>query len=1724
MNTIVRVSYEGITYDLNVLEDLPLRLDMSTVEAGEIGNFYGIGSQRFSIPGNKENNRFFRHAYNISSDDIPGFYNSIPGRIIYSGETVLSGQFQLLEVISDEEGWVTYECSISDTVVQLKDSLANKLLRDADWSQFTHIFNKESVYASWNGELLNGRVFYPLACYGFDDPDNIQLPKFSFLPPGETAGNYLNNPLTPLLPDQLVPALLVKDVINAIVNQAGYIATGSWLDSDQVEDLYILPKGQEQLGIVGQPGTEAEFYAFVSGQPLQTIGTSATGTNVLYKGQASDPQGAYNAVNGLFTPQSIGEHEFSAAISFYNPVYAADADVEIKFRLVIGSQQAFSVLAEESMSLTSADGFNAYTLELSGKKFISNLTDKVWTQVVYTKTDGDATPPGVTIFQGNYQCTKAPASTLNTEVDMSLQWPKETKSYSVLKGLIEQFNLVVTPDLKNENIVTIETYRDWQSQAEVKDWTDKYDASQRKSINHTVDELPRELILKTKQDVDRFSKETVENDPGDSYGTLRLLAANNLSQGQRTIGDYFAPTILGSIFKYNSVDQAGNETWNLNLGSTTVFPHIYKLEDNHIKSYQFTPRIGYRVKGSLSGNQKIYLGYPNSYISISGSYSTLSNTNQLPVNDPANSYDLLFNNTYGTFTPDKSLNLTGGRTVYQTNWEEYIESLYWEGSKKVTLDLEFGPDEYKQIKLNDQIYIKDQVYRINKITGFNITARDTCTVELIRLYPAFFKQNSTPVPFPPIAPVPIFDPPVPIPVPGAPVPIPVPITPIPVAPVAPVPITYNTQFYLTAPQNFAVACGKNTLTTTPVWADVLAPDDITTDTLIYADEAMTTLYDGRGYWFGLGSFPDALPQIEVVIINGSVSSITECPTFVPVPTSPGEFFISDPTGTTESSCKSTTSGSVFVEYAPSVEYVQAGDYLKLDASFSGSFVGGNNWYGLSNPDRNIAQMAIQVNDYGRVITREDCVPLPPAPPPPTPIPTPIVVGTFYATDAQGGTSGLCVEPVGENILFANTTNINDLKTGNYGLYSDNQLIEPFPDNPGDSGYWFGIGDTSGSYSQFYGVVTSRNVMGNTFGGLTSITDCGTTVPVPVSPGKFRYGNPQGTSGAGGGEVGGACGQPTSASFWIYDTLRQGASSGSAYVTAGNYVYADENFTQPWVGNNSWWPASDLDLGFAQLPIQINDYGRIITLGDGPCVPFPPVPVPVPVTPTPVPSVEYNLTSAFLGAADSCIDTTDAYTVYSNVDSASLFSVADTLYADENLTTPWVSAGTSLWFGIGPSGSTGLPSSSVFLNYGEIANIYQCNPPVAPVPVAAYEFWYQGGFGSSGAGQTSTGACDNNTTGSNKFYIPSASTIGEIGIPGYDSTHVFTDPAGTIPFTQSINSWWAVSEPNSLQSKVALQLTEGGRIITKEYCVPVPIAPPIPTPAPVPVTNTIYLTDSYFDNDDVCDGITSGSIKYSANTVDEISIYSNIYNEDTLSTKFNGGSNFFGLSATGSASNPDKYVRIGVTGLVENEGSCIPIPTPAPPTPIPVPILPTSTEVYLIQGAQGNICNNLTTGTTPYYIPGVITNIEDLLTVYTDQELTSTFNGQDLYYGISIGSGSVSPEKQVQILVNGSTLNAATCPPPPVPVPISVFGLNHTTGYPSFPGTRCEAFATAGKFYTTKTRGLNLEVGDYLYTDASLTTLVNGANVYYGVATANDTTPEVEIRVNYGGQITYKANC
>jgi len=237
------------------------------------------------------------------------------------------------------------------------------------------------------------------------------------------------------------------------------------------------------------------------------------------------------------------------------------------------------------------------------------------------------------------------------------------------------------------------------------------------------------------------------------YGTTRVISDSNIPNGTKEVKTTFAPTIMGTIIQYGSVDSDGNPTFNLTTGSNFVVPHLYKFENNFGKAYKFKTRIGYKnPELTLQGafNSQIYIGESPTPALVSN-YTTISNLSSLPA--VTSSYDLNFDNQYFNLIPGMYNPTTSSLTAYNEYWKEYIETLYWEDNRKVTMDVKFDPIDYKDIRLNDNIYVNGTRYRINKINGFNLTQPDIATVELLKIrntegIPAVPIVTITPTPTP----------------------------------------------------------------------------------------------------------------------------------------------------------------------------------------------------------------------------------------------------------------------------------------------------------------------------------------------------------------------------------------------------------------------------------------------------------------------------------------------------------------------------------------------------------------------------------------------------------------------------------------------------------------------------------------------------------------------------------------------------------------------------------------------------------------------------------------------------------------------------------------------------------------------------------------------------------------------------------------------------------------
>ena len=733
---ILRVTYNGVTTDLDVDGDVPLRIDMSTVETQDFGKLFGIGSQKFNLPGTSNNNKFFKHAYDVAAEDVPAFYNTLPVSVILNGENLLLGRLQLMEVITSDGGYITYSVQVVDKVVQFDEALNGLLIKNADFSAYDHTFNSASILASWDDNLLSGSIFYPLAEYGGQNESNgLSYATFS------SGSNYAlsttrawDTGLHPYTPSQFLPAIKAKDLLTVIFDQAGFAYTGSFTETTDFTSLYVLPKGQDGIGPVANPDLEATFEATDFGQAFTTA--SIANTQIEVTTEVSDPLGQYTSPDSYYTAGAAGDYIFRGSVSFNNPTFTTTDIVTYTLQLVKGIYPGSATVIDTAQITTNVlVGPAVISLAVGGKHTL-NANDDVW--MLFTKTVGGVP---FTVTAAEFGCSTAPPNVVGTTLDMALQFQADTKSVDILKGFIQQFNLVMTPTKNDSRTIQIDTFDTWIRSGEVKDWTTKYNTAERIGINHTVDDLAKETFLKNADDVDRFSKVTIESQPNDQFGTLRLLADNNISLGEDTIGDFFAPVILSGPFEVGTTPAdlrkvSQSFDFDISINDNTLFPHLYKLENKLITSYAFKPRLGYKVSNQVQYPYIINIGdIAGPKTVVSGSYATLSNVAALPV-ITGETNDILFNNTYTPFT-EAGMNFNNSKTNYDRYWKTYYESLYWDNAVIVTMDLFFEPNEFHTINLNDNILVNNIYYRINKIKGFNVTRRDVVTVELIRLYPAY---------------------------------------------------------------------------------------------------------------------------------------------------------------------------------------------------------------------------------------------------------------------------------------------------------------------------------------------------------------------------------------------------------------------------------------------------------------------------------------------------------------------------------------------------------------------------------------------------------------------------------------------------------------------------------------------------------------------------------------------------------------------------------------------------------------------------------------------------------------------------------------------------------------------------------------------------------------------------------------------------------------------------
>ena len=726
MATILRaINDNGVKYDLDLLENVPFKLDISAIEQGNIGTVFGVSSQKLTLPPSNTNNEFFGNLYDVNASPNTSFIKTVPCQVLQDGIEIFTGKIYLDSVVTDNKGNDLYNVVVVNETIDFKFLVKDMTFGDLDFSHLNHDYTYGNITGSWDKTLLDGSIFYPLVNYGFDEENPLDTQIKS-----NVGNRSFTNYDSPVRVDDFKPAIRLRDCLDAIFDKVNYTYTSSLFTSGSyTDDLYMLSTKDDKKGISDVNPISQSFLAyeaFNQDYPAPTIAQLVNFTTESY-----DNAGQYNNTTSTFTAGIDGSYQFEI-----NLVY------EILGYVGVGDSRFVDVRVYKN-----ASPIDLYNIDLTGtvqgqinvitQNYNLSATDEITIRVSFTKSGvGAETFRVVGSTNTRFKLLQGPTSILGGNVNIANVYDNISIS-DFLDGLIQKFNLVIEPVDNQRNVLKIETFNDWVDQGGIVDWTDKVDYNQKWEIRHPLQQQPKNIKFTDVEDGDAVNVYHTKA-TNTIYGEFDYVSESDLAKGDQTIGTFFAPTPMKGIIGAPS----------------TVLPALAeKSPSEPFTRFAFKPRLlfhngrqdvlgtlGKDVFGNLVQN-RYYFQDENGVVHTESDYGLGHHLSAIPaIFDQTR--DIHFGNTYspGHYCyHDPQFNGNTKVTAWEQYWAFYINELYDVDARLITCNIFLKPTDLPQLQLNDKIFIDGAYYRINKIQGANVTREDSIKVQLIKTLPRKLK-------------------------------------------------------------------------------------------------------------------------------------------------------------------------------------------------------------------------------------------------------------------------------------------------------------------------------------------------------------------------------------------------------------------------------------------------------------------------------------------------------------------------------------------------------------------------------------------------------------------------------------------------------------------------------------------------------------------------------------------------------------------------------------------------------------------------------------------------------------------------------------------------------------------------------------------------------------------------------------------------------------------------
>ncbi len=690
-----------VILDLYEDEDLPLTLSVDNFKnvAEKVQSY----SKAFNLPATKRNNKIFNQIFEITrSDDGVIFspYKKSECVLKQDGFILFKGYLRLLDV-SDKDGEISYNVNLYSEVIALADYLKELSFRDLDFTELTHDYNYSEIRNSW----VNNNIFTNPSTSGFRSSATVKYP-FVDWNHQFTLGTS-GNPVLPNLDSAFRPFIKIKYLIERIFENTPFTFSSDFFDTTEFEKLYM------------------DFNWGSSITPKTGTGTLAVGDPIVVS-------------TGSFQPLRIITNDFPANAGYDNTTFKFTADYDNQTFIIDTNFAVYNLNNSASLeyywrhkdSSGNIIDSNTYTPWSAGAgpliipwniTLYLTLNQNDTLEFLYRSTAGNS--------QQNISELTVSTGFAITTTDTLLQTLRgETGQWDFLKGLMTMFNLVTLPDEDNPNNIKIEPYTDVfinNPDSIQLNWTDKIDVSEMKL--EPLTDLNRRTIFKFVEDDDDYAFNQYKRDVGGHlYGSKKYNATDefNILDGlDEVIAEPFAATVVKPL---------------MSQYSDFIVPSLYSYNANDDISEGFdnSPRIMYNngVKTAALGTFTSCTYFVPPQNNATGDafedeflqFSHLSAIPTITSVPPAITDTRDFH-----FGECQLMSGVGAATVnnlFNLYWLPYYNELYNPNTRTMTIKVNLSPSDINTFKFNDTVFIKNRVFRVNKI---DYKPNDLATVEFI---------------------------------------------------------------------------------------------------------------------------------------------------------------------------------------------------------------------------------------------------------------------------------------------------------------------------------------------------------------------------------------------------------------------------------------------------------------------------------------------------------------------------------------------------------------------------------------------------------------------------------------------------------------------------------------------------------------------------------------------------------------------------------------------------------------------------------------------------------------------------------------------------------------------------------------------------------------------------------------------------------------------------------